>query len=52
MAGAVAIVVVLVLVLPVLVLMGCSIIAAVLGTFMVKDAVERNEGSELLDLNV
>jgi hypothetical protein len=51
-AGAIAIVVVLVVVIPVLVLMSGSIAAAILGTFMVKDGEERNEGSELLDLNV
>ena len=52
MAGAVAIVIILVVVLPVLVLMSGAIAAAILGTFMVKDGEERNEGSELLDLNV
>ena len=51
MAGAVAIVIVL-LVLPVLVIMSGAVAAAILGTFLVKDAEERNEGSELVDLNV
>jgi hypothetical protein len=50
-AGAVAIVIVLLL-LPVLVCMSGAIAAFVLGRSLVNDAEERNEGSELLDLNV
>ena len=49
--GAIAIVLVLLL-LPVLVCMGSAIIAAVLGVALNRDAEVRNEGSELLDLNV
>ena len=51
MPGAIAVVVVLLL-LPVLVCMGSVVIAAVLGVVLNKDAEVRNEGSELLDLNV
>lgn len=51
MPGAIAILVVLVL-LPVLVCMGSAAIAAVLGVVLNRDAEIRNEGSELLDLNV
>lgn len=39
-------------VLPVLVCMGCAAIAAGLGWSLNHDAEVRNEGSELLDLNV
>jgi hypothetical protein len=49
--GAIAIVLVLLL-LPVLICMGSVIIAAALGTVLNRDAEVRNEGSELLDLNV
>jgi hypothetical protein len=49
--GAIAIVLVLLL-LPVLVCMGSAAIAAVLGVVLNNDAEDRNEGSELLDLNV
>ncbi len=51
MPGAIAIVVVLLL-LPVLVCMGSAVIAMVLGVVLNNDAEVRNEGSELLDLNV
>ena len=51
MAGAIAIVVVLVLLIPVLVLMGSSVLAAVLGQVLEVDAEQRNEGSELLELD-
>ena len=51
MPGAIAIVLVL-LILPVLVCMGSVVIAAVLGVVLNRDAEIRNEGSELLDLNV
>ncbi len=50
MAGAVAIVVVL-LVLPVLVLMSAAVGAALLGWLLTRDAQERYQGSELLDVN-
>jgi len=50
-AGAIVIVLVLLL-LPVLVCMGSAIIAMVLGMSLNSDAEVRNEGSELLDLNV
>ncbi|MEX0846502.1 MAG: hypothetical protein WD023_01890 [Ilumatobacteraceae bacterium] len=51
MPGAIAIVVVLLL-FPVLALMGTALIAVVLGSVLNKDAEVRNEGSELLELNV
>ncbi len=51
MPGAIAVVVVL-LVLPVLVCMGSAAIAAALGVALNHDAEVRNEGSELLDLNI
>ena len=51
MPGAIAIVVVL-LIFPVVACMGTAAIAAVLAHFLNKDAEIRNEGSELLDLNV
>ena len=51
MPGAIAIVVVLLL-FPVIALMGSALIAVVLGSVLNKDAEVRNEGSELLDLNV
>ncbi len=50
MAGAIAIVVVLLLI-PVLVLLGSSVLAAVLGQVLESDAEQRNEGSELLALD-
>jgi hypothetical protein len=49
--GAIAIVVVLLL-FPVVALMGSAVLAALLGTVLNKDAEVRNEGSELLELNV
>jgi hypothetical protein len=49
--GVIAIVLVLLL-LPVLVCMGSVVIAAALGAVLNSDAEVRNEGSELLDLNV
>lgn len=51
MPGAIAIVVVLVLI-PVLICMGSAVLAAILGVVANRDAEVRNEGSELLDLNV
>ena len=51
MPGAIAIVVVLLL-LPIVACMGTAAIAALLGHFLNRDAEIRNEGSELLDLNV
>lgn len=50
MAGAIAIIVVLLL-FPVLVLMGCSILAGVLGQLMWKDGQTRHAGGELVELN-
>ena len=49
--GAIAIVLVLVL-LPVLICMGSAVLAVLLGVALNRDAEIRNEGSELLDLNV
>ena len=48
MPGAVIIVVALLL-FPVLALMGLSVVAAGLGSLLNRDAVERNEGSELVE---
>jgi hypothetical protein len=50
MAGAIAIVVVLLL-FPVVALMGCSILAGVLGQLLWRDGQTRHEGSELVVLN-
>jgi predicted branched-subunit amino acid permease len=50
-AGAVAIIIVLLLI-PIMVIMSGAVIAGILGQFLTKDAEVRNEGSELLDLNV
>ena len=50
MAGAIGIIVVLLL-FPVVVLIGCSILAAVLGQLLWKDGQTRHEGSELVELN-
>ena len=51
MAGAIAIVVALLL-FPILVGLGSVIIAASLGWSLHRDGEARNEGSELLDVNV
>ncbi len=51
MPGAIAIVVVL-LVFPILACMGTAALAALLGEALYRDSEVRNEGSELLDLNV
>ncbi len=51
MPGAVAIVIVLLL-LPVIIIMSMAVVAAVLGHLLYRDGEIRNEGSELLDLNV
>jgi hypothetical protein len=50
--GAVAIAVVIVLLIPVGVFVAGAVIAAALGTTLKEDGEDRNEGSELLDLNV
>jgi len=50
-AGAVAIVIVLLLI-PVAVVMSGAVLASILGWSLKDDAVERNEGSELIELNV
>jgi hypothetical protein len=49
--GAIAIVIALLL-FPIVALMGSALIAVVLGSLLNNDAEVRNEGSELLDLNV
>ena len=49
--GAIAIVLVLAL-LPVLICMGSAALAVILGMALNRDGEVRNEGSELLDLNV
>ncbi len=49
--GAVAIVIVLLLI-PVLVCMSMAGVAALLGHLLYKDAGERFEGSELIDVNI
>ena len=51
MAGAIAIVVALVL-FPVIFLMSMAVLAALMGTRLYKDAEQRHEGSELVDLNI
>jgi len=49
MAGAVVIAILL-LVFPVLVIMGGAVVSAILGESLYRDGVERNQGSELLEL--
>lgn len=51
MAGAIILVIVL-LGFPVLVGLGSAVLAAVLGETLARDGEVRNEGSELVDLNV
>ena len=51
MPGAIAIVIILLL-LPVVICMSFAVIAAVFGQLLYKDGEARNQGSELLDLNV
>lgn len=51
MPGAIAIVIVL-LVFPIIACMGTAAIAALLGEALYRDGAVRNEGSELVDLNV
>ena len=51
MPGAIAILVAL-LIFPVIAIMGSASIAVVLGFLLNRDAEQRNEGSELLDVNV
>jgi hypothetical protein len=46
-----AIIIVVLLLIPVVVLMSGAVGAAVLGTFLTKDAEDRHEGSELIKLN-
>ena len=50
MLGA-AIIVVVLLLIPVVVLISVAVGAAILGTALTKDAEDRHEGSELIDLN-
>ena len=50
MAGAIVMIVVLVL-FPVLVAIGGLVLAALLGAVLNQDAADRNQDSELLDLN-
>ena len=50
MAGAIIIVVVLLLI-PVVVLMSGGVASAILGQFLTRDGNDRNEGSELLQLD-
>lgn len=42
--------VILLFVFPMLVIMGCCVVAWLLGTLLTKDAETRYEGSELLDV--
>ena len=51
-AGAIAIVIVLAVIFPVLVMMSGAVAAAILGQTLTTDAAKRNEGSELVELNV
>lgn len=48
----VVIMVIVLLVLPIIVCMSGAIAAAIIGHFLTADGEVRNEGSELLDLNV
>lgn len=50
MPGVVAIIIALLL-FPVIAIMGSAIIAAALGWALHRDAEDRNEGSELIDVN-
>jgi hypothetical protein len=50
MPGVVAILLVL-LIFPVIAIMGSATIAALLGWALNRDAIDRNEGSELIDVN-
>ena len=52
MIGAIAIAVVIVVLIPVGVFFAGAVMAAALGTTLKEDGEDRNEGSELLDLNV
>jgi hypothetical protein len=49
--GAIIMIIVLLLI-PVVVCVSCSVIAGSLGQLLYKDGEVRNEGSELVDLNV
>ena len=49
MAGAIAIIVVLLL-FPIVVLMGCSLLAGLLGQLLWRDGQVRHAGSELVEL--
>ena len=51
MPGAIAILVAL-LIFPVIAIMGTATIAAALGYLLNRDAEQRHEGSELLDVNL
>jgi hypothetical protein len=51
MLGALLMALVLVVVIPVVIMMSCSVIAAVLGWSLKADGEARNEGSELIALN-
>ena len=50
MPGAISIIIAL-LVFPVVAIMGSVTIAALLGWALNRDAIDRNEGSELIDVN-
>ena len=52
MYGALTLVVVLVVILPVVVLMSCAILAAVLGSLIKRDVDLSHEGSELIATNI
>jgi hypothetical protein len=49
--GAILVAVAIVLVIPVAVSLAGAVMAAALGTTLKEDGEQRNEGSELLDLN-
>lgn len=51
MVSAVIMAVILLVVLPVAILVTMPLIAAAMGWALTKDAEQRNEGSELIDLN-
>ena len=51
MPGGIAIAIILVVLFPIAVIMGCCVIAWLLGTLLTGDADKRYEGSELVELN-
>jgi nitrogen fixation-related uncharacterized protein len=52
MSGALVIALILLVVIPVSIILTGALVAAILGWSLKEDAEQRNEGSELIDLNV